>query len=54
MSKSEPVKVTNHPTVFGGYRHCGIEDVMVLVCHVISHNHVIKESCDLIGGSPSR
>ena len=54
MSKSEPVKLTDHPTVFGGHRHCGIEDIMVLVCHVISHNHAIKELCDFIGGSPSR
>ena len=27
---------------------------MVLVCHLISQNHVIKVSCDLIGRSPSR
>ena len=26
---------------------------MLLVCHVISKDHVIKESYDLMGGSPS-
>ena len=25
---------------------------MVLVCHVISQDHLIKGSCDFIGGSP--
>ena len=25
---------------------------MVLVCHVISQDHMIKGSCDFMGGSP--
>ena len=29
-------------------------DIMILVCHVTSQDHVIKESCDFIGRSPSR
>ena len=28
-----------------------IGDIMVLVCHVISLDHVIKGSCELEGGS---
>ena len=34
---------------FGCHRHCGSEDIMILVCHVVSQNHVIKESFDFIG-----
>ena len=26
-------------TKFGGHRHCGIGDIMVLVCQVISQDH---------------
>ena len=25
---------------------------MVLVCHVISQDHMVKGSCDFMGGSP--
>ena len=39
---------------FGGNRYCDSGDIMVLVCRVISHNHMIKESCDFMGRSPSR
>ena len=38
--------------MFGGYRHCSSEDV-ILVCHVISQDHVIKGSCDFAGRSPT-
>ena len=41
------------PAKFGGHGHCGSGDIMVLVCHEISRDHVIKESSDFIGGSPS-
>ena len=46
------MKVNYHLFKFGGHRHCGIENI--LVCHVISHNHMIKESCDFISKSSSR
>ena len=36
------VKVCHHLTKFGGQRHCGIGDIVVLICHVISQNQVIK------------
>ena len=39
---------------FGSHRHCGNEDIMVSVCHAISQDHVIKEPCDFMGGTPSR
>ena len=32
----------NYPAKFGGHRQCGSGDIMVLVCHVISQDHVIK------------
>ena len=32
------LKVTHHPFTFGGHRHCGTGDIIVLVCHVISQN----------------
>ena len=40
----EPVQVNYHLTKFGGHRHCGGEDIMILilVCHVILPDHVIK------------
>ena len=31
-----------HSTKFGGHRHCSSEDIKVLVCHVISQDHLIK------------
>ena len=47
--------MTSHQLAkFGGYRHCGSADIMILVCHKTSQNHVIKESCDFIGRSPLR
>ena len=33
------------------YRHYSSRNVRVLVCHMISKNHVIKRSCDLMGRS---
>ena len=37
--------VSHHPTRFGGRRDYGIADKMVLVCHWISQDHVIKGAC---------
>ena len=41
--------VTYQPAKFGDYMHCGSEDIVILVCHVILQDHVIKGTCDLIG-----
>ena len=38
---------------FGGHRHCGSRDIIVLVSHVIAQNHAIKRPCDFMCRSPS-
>ena len=43
---------SHHPVKFGGHRYCGSGDIIVLACHVITQDHMIKQSCDLMGGSP--
>ena len=48
------MKISYRPTRFCGHRHCGSDNIMVLACHVILQDHVIKGSCDFIGRSPSR
>lgn len=40
--------------VIGGHRHCSITDIILLVCHVVSQDLVIKESSDFVGRSISR
>ena len=47
------LKVAHHTAKFGGHKHCGSEDIKVLV-YVISKYHVIEVSCDFMGSSPSR
>ena len=37
---------------FGGQRHCDSGDIMILVCHVISQDHVIKGSYDFFWQEP--
>ena len=48
----ESLKVSQQPTKFGGDRHFGSEDIMVLVSLVILEDHVIKDSCDFVCKSP--
>ena len=43
-----------HSVKFGGHRHSDSGDMVVSVCHVISQDHVTKESCDIICRSLSR
>ena len=43
-----------HPTEFDGHKHYGSGGIMVLVCHVVSEDHMIKGSFDFIGRSPVR
>ena len=38
----EAIKISYHPVEFGGHRHSGNRDIMVLVCHVTLQDHVIK------------
>ena len=48
----EPLKLSHHPAKFGGHRHCDHGD-MILICHVISQNHVIKDQYNYVGKSLS-
>ena len=43
-----------YPVKFGGHRHSDSRDKVVLVCHVILQDHVIKGSCDVMRRSPSK
>ena len=36
------IKLHHHPSKLGGHRHCGCGGIMVLVCHMIFHDHVIR------------
>ena len=38
---------------FGGNRHCGSGDIMVLCYHVVSQDHVIDRSYNFMDKSPS-
>ena len=49
----EPIKASYHPAKFSGYSYSGKGVIMVLVCHVILQDHVIKGSCNFMGGNPS-
>ena len=48
----EPLKVSHHPALFRGHRHCGSGDIMVLDCHVILQDHKNKGSSDFKDKSP--
>ena len=39
---------------FGGYRHRGEKDILILVCKVILQYHVINGSCEFMARNPSR
>ena len=39
---------------FDDNKYCDKSNFMVLICHVTSHNHLFKRSCDLMIGSPLR
>ena len=54
MSKSQSFMVSHQPDKFAGHRHCGSGDIMILVCHVILQDHLIKGSCDSTPRRPSR
>ena len=49
----QPVKGSYHPAKVGGHSHFGIEVIMNLVCHVILQDHVMKVSCEFLGGCSS-
>ena len=45
--------LTHHTAKFGDHKHCNSRDMTFLICRVISGEYIIKESCDLMVGSPS-
>ena len=45
----EPLKVSPYPTKIGDYRHCGSENILILVYHVILQDHEINGSFDFMG-----
>ena len=45
--------VTGHTTKFDGHTHFGSGEMIILNCHMISHCHVIIESCEFMVGSLS-
>ena len=46
------LKVGQHLVTFDDHMHRGGGDIMVLACHVISQDHVIKSSRGFISKSP--
>ena len=44
--------VSQHFTKYGGNKLCDTRDKMVLVCHVILQDHVIKRPYDFVSGRP--
>ena len=42
LYRQESIKVGYHPVKFRGHRHSDNGDIVVLVCHVISQDHMIK------------
>ena len=50
----EPIKVSDGLAKCGSHMHFGSDDKIILVCHVILQDQVIKESCNFIRKSPSK
>ena len=38
-----------HPAKIVDHKHCGSRDIIVLICHVILQDQLIKASCDFMG-----
>ena len=51
---SESLKLCQHRAKFAERRHYDSEDIMVLLCQVISQDYVIKVPCHFMGRRPSR
>ena len=52
LCELKPITVSCNPVKFGYLRHSGIVK-MFLVRQVVLKDHVIKGSCDLVGGNHS-
>ena len=44
----ELLKVSHAPTKFFAYKYCGGGDIMVLVCHMIFQDQMMKQSFDFV------
>ena len=53
LYEQEPLRVSHHPPTFCDHKQCGCGDIMVLVCRVIWHDHMIKGSYDFMSRTPS-
>ena len=53
-SSCDPLMVSHIDAKFGGHRHCVSRDITVLVCCIISQDHVIKKYTNVMGRSPLR
>ena len=42
------MKITYHSAKFSGHKHSGSGDIMVFVCYMTLHDHVIKALFDFI------
>ena len=49
----ESLTVYYHPDEFGDHRHCDSKNVLFLICHLTSMDHMFKGLCKFIGESPS-
>lgn len=50
----KPRAENQHHVLFGVHGFSGDGDIMYLICHASSHDHLIKGSCRLMGGSSLR
>ena len=46
--------VSHHSVSFGGHGHCGSEDIMVFICHVILRDYITKGLGNFMGRRVSR
>ena len=49
---SAPFKLSHHSARFCGNRRCGSRKVMIYGCHMISQDHLIQGSFDVMDGTP--
>lgn len=47
-----PLLMSHHPVTFGSRGHGECGDMLLFICQVTSHNHVIKGSCNFLCSNP--
>ena len=48
-----PLTLRYHPAKFGGHRSCRRGDIVFLIWHMTSHDHMVRGLCDFIGAHKS-